>query len=228
MIWVREGGRGPTRVGSSDRGKRQPHTLLSWCRSTVVSTLTSSSQESFAELVWYSSGRTPLSPPARSPRLLRLYEPMHPVTTVLAVITLWFATRLIMSSEAMTCSIDRIRRPVRRSGSRKSTNLGLTKNGREGIHDSRFRLCNDQQRAHSVKRRRLDQHGDDGVVQSSESTWRPHDCADVPVVQDEPDDDHKGEENVERDRDRIVWNVKVEADGLQDVAARWRGPVDEC
>ena len=55
---------------------------------------------------------------------------------------------------------------------------------------------NNQKRTHSVKGTGLDKHGDDGLAQST-GTGCPHGDAKVPGVQDEPDDDHEGEEDVE-------------------------------
>ena len=61
---------------------------------------------------------------------------------------------------------------------------------------------NNQQRAESIKSRRLDEHGNDGLVQSTDSIWTPHVSSNDPDVQDELDDDHEGEEYVEENRDR--------------------------
>jgi len=73
----------------------------------------------------------------------------------------------------------------------------------EGQEDTRSRTSgspqsNEDQRIHSIKGRRLNEHGDNGLVQSAHSGWRPDGSTDAPVVQDEPDDDHEGEEDVEQ------------------------------
>ena len=54
----------------------------------------------------------------------------------------------------------------------------------------------DQQRAHRKKGRRLDEHGGDRLVQSTDPSWGRGSGADVPAAQDEPDDDHEGEEDI--------------------------------
>ena len=101
----------------------------------------------------------------------------------------------------MTYPIRRhIRQPVRRSRSWESTDLGLIEDGHE---DDRSAVSNkprydSQQRAYSVQRRRFDEHGDDGLVQSTHSGCTPHGGTNVPDVHDESDDDHDGEENVKR------------------------------
>ena len=46
-------------------------------------------------------------------------------------------------------------------------------------------------------------------------------------MQDEPGDDHEGEEEVERNGNRKVWNTEVDGDRVPDVAARSRGSADE-
>ena len=73
---------------------------------------------------------------------------------------------------------------------------------------------NEQQRVHSVKGRRLNEHRDDALVQSTGSSWSPHDNANVPAVQEESDDDHEGEEDVERNRNRKVWNTEIDGDSI--------------
>ena len=58
---------------------------------------------------------------------------------------------------------------------------------------------NNQQRAHSVDGTRFDEHGDDDLAQSTNSSY-PQGSASVLCMQDEPDNDHEGEEDVECDR----------------------------
>ena len=106
------------------------------------------------------------------------------------------ATRRMTSNGAMTCSI---LRHIGQSRLWESTNLGLRKDDHEdtrnGILDAQ--RSNNQHRAHSVKGTRLDEHGDDSLAQSIDSS-HPHGIASVSGVQDKPDDYHKGEEDVER------------------------------
>ena len=147
----------------------------------------------------YPPGRVPL-PPVDAP-LLALNELVFPATIVLLVNALWLATRLMMSSGAMTYQIrHEVRQPVQRSSSEESTDLGLSEDWQKDIRSVVFGTpwSNKKQRIHSVKRRGLNKHGDDSLVQPSESTWRTHGSANFPVVQDEPGDDQEGEENVER------------------------------
>ena len=53
-----------------------------------------------------------------------------------------------------------------------------------------------QQQASGVQDTRLDQHGDDGIAQSTDSIY-PHSGANASGMQEEPDGNHEGEENVE-------------------------------
>ena len=53
-----------------------------------------------------------------------------------------------------------------------------------------------QQRAHSVNGTRLDEHGNDDLTQSTDSS-EPQGSANFLCMQDEPDDDHESEEDVE-------------------------------
>ena len=83
-------------------------------------------------------------------------------------------------------------------GLRKSTNLsgrGDTRedavNGISGGHRS-----NNQRQADGIKGTRLDKHGDDSVAQSTDSSY-PQGSASFPGLKDDPDADHKGEEDVE-------------------------------
>ena len=104
------------------------------------------------------------------------------------------------SSGAMTYPIHRhISQPVRIPQSWDSTNLSLIEDGHEQIYNGAYTCTpwsNDQQRAHSENGTRLDEHSDDGLVQSTDSS-RPQGGTSVSGVHDEPDDDHEGEENVE-------------------------------
>ena len=56
---------------------------------------------------------------------------------------------------------------------------------------------NEQQLIYGINSTRFDMHGDDGLAQSAGSSY-PYGIANLPGVQDEPDDDHKGEEDVKR------------------------------
>ena len=81
----------------------------------------------------------------------------------------------------------------------ESTNLNLTEN-REGQirgHASGSPQSDGEQRAHSEKSTRLDEDGGDGLVQFTDSGPRPRSSANVPAVQDEPDNDNQGEDDVE-------------------------------
>ena len=106
------------------------------------------------------------------------------------------ATRRMTSNGAMTCSI---LRHIGQSQLWESTNLGLREDGYEDTRNGILNAprSNNQHRAHSVKGTRLDEHGDDGLAQPIDSS-HPHGIASVPGVQYEPDDYHKGEEDVER------------------------------
>ena len=128
-----------------------------------------------------------------------------------------------MSSGAMTCPIHHhIRQPIRRVRSWEGTNLSFGKDRYENVRSTvpGARWSKNQQRAHGVQGRRLDEHGDDDPVQSIGSTV-PHGSPNVPGVQNEPDDDHEGEEDVERQRNRKVWKAEP------DTAGQIRGLVDE-
>ena len=89
------------------------------------------------------------------------------------------------SSGAMTCPTHhRIRQPVLRPGSRKNTDLSLRADRHEEIHNGIFAgtpRSNNQQRAHSVKGTRLNEHGDDGLGQPIDFTY-PHGFAITPRV----------------------------------------------
>ena len=84
----------------------------------------------------------------------------------------------------MTCPIRRhIRQPVRRSGLRESTNLSLSEDGREEkpYAVSGAQRPNNQQRAHSVEGTRLNEHDEDHLVRSIDSS-HPQGSASVPDV----------------------------------------------
>ena len=53
-----------------------------------------------------------------------------------------------------------------------------------------------QKRDDDINCTRLDEHSDNGPAQSAHSS-SPHGSLNVPGVQDEPDDNHQGEEDVE-------------------------------
>ena len=108
------------------------------------------------------------------------------------------ATRRMTSSGAMTCPICRyISQPTRMPQSWESTNLSLIQDRQEDIHNGTFTpRCDNQQRAHSENGTRLNEHGDDGLGQSTNS-GHPQGRASVSGVYGEPDDDHEGEEDVE-------------------------------
>ena len=80
-----------------------------------------------------------------------------------------------------------------------STNLSLSQDGQEGARSvvSGTPQSSDQQRAHSVKSRRLDENGGDGFAQPTDSTWSPHGNTNVPAVHGKPGNDQEGEEDVE-------------------------------
>lgn len=115
---------------------------------------------------------------------------------------LFSATRLMMSSGEMTCTASRrVSQPGRRSGSQRSANLSLGEDGQEDVCSvvSGAPRHNEQQRAHSGKRTRFNEHCDDIFVQSTDPSWRPYGSVKVPTMNDKSDNDHKGEEDVECD-----------------------------
>ena len=86
-------------------------------------------------------------------------------------------------SDDLSKYIISIRQLVRRSGSREGTNLSLSEERDEDDHivvpgDPQY---DNQQRVDSVKGTRLDEHGDDGLGQSTDSGY-PHGGANVPGV----------------------------------------------
>ena len=80
----------------------------------------------------------------------------------------------------------------------ESTNLSLREDGHKDAHCvvPSADQCKNQQRGHSVNCTRLDEHGDDGLVQSTASA-SPHGSPNAPGMQSEPDDNHEGEEDIE-------------------------------
>ena len=78
------------------------------------------------------------------------------------------------------------------------TNLRLREDEREEIGNGAVgsQGPNIQQRTDGVEGTGLDEHGGDGLAQSTDSTY-PQSGASVPGMQDEPYNDHEGEEDVE-------------------------------
>ena len=98
-----------------------------------------------------------------------------------------------------------INQPARTSQSRESTNLSLREDGQEYIRSaaSSNEQSNHQQRARGMRDTGFNKHGDDSPAQPASSS--PPQCsANVPDAQNESDDNHEGEEDVERKRNRIV------------------------
>ena len=104
------------------------------------------------------------------------------------------------SRGAITCSVPHhIRRIARRSQSWRSTDLSHREDGLGDLLDVAVGApwqSNEQNHAHSEEGTRLDEHDDDGFVQSADSTLLYY-GANAPGVQDEPDHDHECEEDVE-------------------------------
>ena len=119
---------------------------------------------------------------------------------MLLVNVLLLATRRMTSSGAMTCPIRRyISQPVRIPQQWGRTNLSLIQDGQEEIHNGALASApgsNDQQRTHGENGTRLNEHGDNCLAQSTDSS-HPQGGASVSRVYDKPDDDHEGEENIE-------------------------------
>ena len=87
---------------------------------------------------------------------------------------------------------------------------------------------NEQQKTNGIKGRRLDEHGDDGHVQSGSSSGPvPHGISNIPAVHDEPYDDHDCEDDVDRKGNRKVWNAEVNCDGVPKTIVWLCGLVDE-
>ena len=72
------------------------------------------------------------------------------------------------------------------------TNLNFSDDGQEETRDVTFSgpQSNQHQRVYGIKRRRLDEHGSNGFIQSTDAGRRPRGSTNVPPVYDEPDDDH--------------------------------------
>ena len=127
-----------------------------------------------------------------------------------------------MKKGAITCPAhSHVRQPVRGLGRRECANLSLSKDRQEDIRGviSGGPRSNEQQRVHGIKGRRFDEHRDDGPVQSTNFRLS-HGTANIPAMQDKPRDNHEGEEDVERNRDRKVWKTKVD-DGTVPDTATW-------
>ena len=110
-----------------------------------------------------------------------------------------------------------------------TTDLSLSKDSKEGTlgvvpNSPRY---NDEQRAHCIKGRGPDKHCGDGHAQSTDPSY-PHSSANVPGVQDKTSDDHEGEEDVERDRDRKVWKTEINGGSFPDTVFRPRRLVGVC
>ena len=60
-------------------------------------------------------------------------------------------------------------------------------------------------RAHGVKCRKFDEHGDDSFGTPADSDWRRHCGMNAPVTQDELDDYCDSKEDVDQERDRKVY-----------------------
>ena len=113
---------------------------------------------------------------------------------------------------------------------KNSTNLSLSEDWEEDIRDvtrdtPRY---NKQNTIDGIKGRRLDEHGNDGLVQSVSTCRGPYGTADLPAMEGEPCNDHKREEDVERNGNREVWNAKVDyGRGVEDFTFRLRDLVYE-
>ena len=102
-----------------------------------------------------------------------------------------------MSSGAMTCPAPLLQRPEI-AAEREITNLSLRENEQEKVCNivSGAPRSDEQHRANGVESTRLDEHGDDGLAQSTDPSY-PQCSTAAPRVQDEPDDNHESEEDVE-------------------------------
>ena len=94
---------------------------------------------------------------------------------------------------------------------KKRTNLILSEDRQEYIGNPA--ICapgsNEQYGANGVEGGRLDEHGDDSPVNSTSAGLSAEGVSDVPAVEDESEDDHEGEEDVERNGDGKVWDAGV-------------------
>ena len=197
------------RVMTSMIARRSPQTALSRRISIVVSTHGGLSPYLSSKLVAFSPRGAPLSL-ANSPCVLALNELIVPGAMVSLVNALLVATRRTTSNGATAYQVQHyIRRSVRRSCSRVSTDLSLNED--ESIHStvSSDRRYDDRQRAQREKRTGLDERGDCGLAQPPDSTSSSQGSMDGPAVSDESDDDHDGEKDVDRNRNRKVWYTEA-------------------
>ena len=165
-------------------------------------------------------------PPVDFPRLTNRIEVMFPETIVSLVNALLLATRRIMSNEAITCSPPyetKIPQDRRAPGTRKnSTNLSLAKDRGKYIGNITLGTprSDKYQSTNGIKGRRLNKHGDDGIIQSARSGSSSNGNLKVLPVQEESYDDHEREEDVDCKGDRKVWIIEVEGNVVP-VAAPW-------
>ena len=118
-----------------------------------------------------------------SPWALALNELIVPGAIASLVNALLLATRRKTSSGAIAYPIrHQIRQTVQMSWSRGSTDLGLIEDKTIRGTVSTGRRYDDKQRARGEKGAGLDEQGDHGLVQATDSTWSPQDRANVPVV----------------------------------------------
>ena len=71
---------------------------------------------------------------------------------------------------------------------------------------------NQQQRVYSIECGRLNEHGDDGPIQSDSTCGSPGRDNGL-AVQREADNDHGGEEDIKRNRNRKVRETEVDGGG---------------
>ena len=92
---------------------------------------------------------------------------------------------------------------------KESTNLILCEDGQEYVGNPTTGTpgTDEQYGANSVQGTRLDEHGDDGPIDSSRSGTSAEGISNVPAVQDESEDDHEGEDDVEGNGDGKVRNA---------------------
>ena len=87
---------------------------------------------------------------------------------------------------------------------------------------------NEWHKSDSVKGTGLDEHGDNGLVQSTSSRRRPDGISNVPAVQDESNDDHEGEDDIESSGNRKVWGAELSYGGIFKCDTVWsRALIDE-
>jgi hypothetical protein len=94
------------------------------------------------------------------------------------------------------------------------TNLSLAKDGGKRIRDVTLGTpwSNKHQSTDGIKRGRLSEHGGDGFIQSARSDLGSHRVSNVPLVEDEPWDDHEGEKDVHREGNRKLWIIEAEGE----------------